>query len=88
MERVTSFLGSKGTIVNTSTATKPDLVDEIVRHFGKVDETLKRIEELGGTGASSSSAGPVAGLVVIEEDKKEKKTKKEKVAVSVQKRKK
>ena len=83
LERVTSFLGSKGTIVNTSSAIKADLIDEISRHFSKVDETLKRIEELGGSGASSSSAGPVAGLVVIEEGKKEKKQKKEKVAIPV-----
>lgn len=82
MERVTAFLGSKGKIVNTSSASKGDLIDEIARHFGKVDETLQRIQQLSPTGAASSSAAPVAGLVVIEE-KKEKKTKKEKIAIPV-----
>ena len=76
-EGITSILTSNGK-VNTSAATKPDLIDEAVRHFEKVDKTLQRVQELGASGASSSSAGGVAGVIVKEKkEKKERKASKE-----------
>jgi len=83
-EGITGILTSSRGRVNTSVATKPELIDETVRHFENVDKTLQRVEQIGASGASSSSAGGVAGVVVKE--KKEKKEKKAETAASKKKK--
>jgi hypothetical protein len=72
-ERITSFIGSKGK-VQTATANKSDIIDEIVRHFEQSDKMAERLTAIQETGASSSSAGGVEGGATRE--KKEKKDKK------------
>lgn len=90
-EHVRTFLSSKGK-VNTSTATKPELIDEIIRHFEQADKLSERISALQATGSSSSAAAaaapatrgrsrsPMAAAVEAEAktEKKEQKEKKEK----------
>ena len=66
IENIKTFTNEKGGKVNTSNATKPDLVNEIVRHFELIDKA--------GRGASSSASARTSS-VEVGKKKKEKKDK-------------
>ena len=66
IENIKTFTNAKGSSVNTSSATKPDLVNEIVRHFELIDKA--------GRGESSSASARTSS-VEAGKKKKEKKRK-------------